>query len=65
VDVDFSSLEQDARTVLFFKEIYNKLDYYFKLVRSYLNSTLSKMLIDVEEEINRLEREERVINEYK
>ena len=48
VSVDMSSFEQDVGAVLFFKAIYNKSDYYFKLIRSSLASTLSKMLFQVD-----------------
>lgn len=49
--------------VLFFKNIYNKSDYYFKLIRSSLASTLSKMLLQIDEDIAGLEKQQKVLND--
>ena len=48
---DIASLEQDICAILFFKDIYNKSDMYFKIVRSKLSSELSKVLLKVDEEL--------------
>lgn len=60
---DISSFENDVSAVLFFKNIYNKSDYYFKLIRSSLASTLSKMLLQIDEDIAGLEKQQKVLNE--
>lgn len=60
---DISAFENDVSAVLFFKNIYNKSDYYFKLIRSSLASTLSKMLLQIDEDIAGLEKQQKVLNE--
>lgn len=49
--------------VLFFKTIYNKSDYYFKLIRSNLTSTLAKLLLRVDDDIVVLEKQQKIMNE--
>jgi hypothetical protein len=63
VSADLSSFEQDVEAVLFFKNIYNKSDYYFKLIRSSLASTLSKMLLEIDDQITVLEKQQKLMNE--
>lgn len=60
--VNVSSFEQDVVSVLFFKTIYNKSDYYFKLIRSSLASTLAKMLLKVDDDIAVLEKQQKIMN---
>ena len=60
--VNVSSFEQDVVSVLFFKTIYNKSDYYFKLIRSNLASTLAKMLLKVDDDIAVLEKQQKIMN---
>lgn len=50
-DINMTELEQDVSAVLFFKEIYNKSDFYFKIFRSTLSSALSKVLLQIDSEI--------------
>lgn len=57
------SLEKDVTSVLFFQGIYNKADYYFKLIRSKLSSTLAKLLLKIDEDISILEKQQKVFNE--
>ena len=63
VSADLSSFEQDVEAILFFKNIYNKSDYYFKLIRSSLASTLSKMLLEIDDQITVLEKQQKLMNE--
>lgn len=51
VDIDLSLFEQDVSAVLFFKNIYNKSDFFFKLVRSSLASSLTKLILNLDSEI--------------
>lgn len=57
------SLEKDVTSVSFFQGIYNKADYYFKLIRSKLSSTLAKLLLKIDEDISILEKQQKVLNE--
>ncbi len=58
-----ATFEQDVQAVLFFKNIYNKSDYYFKLIRSNLTSTLSKLLLQVDQDIAALEKQQKIMKE--
>jgi hypothetical protein len=58
-----TTFEQDVQAVLFFKNIYNKSDYYFKLIRSSLTSTLSKLLLQVDQDIAALEKQQKIMKE--
>lgn len=61
--VDFTVLEQDVTTVLFFNRIYNKADDYFRILRSKIISSLSKSLIDIDSEIAVLQEHQKKLNE--
>ena len=45
---DFTTLEQDIMTVLFFNSIYNKAEDYFRILRSKITSSLSKSLLNID-----------------
>jgi hypothetical protein len=48
VNVDITAFEQDVAAVLFFKNIYNKSDYFFKLTRSSISSALTKLVLNLD-----------------
>lgn len=65
VNVDVTAFEQDVSAVLFFKNIYNKSDYFFKLVRSSISSALTKLILNLDTEITILEEQEKLAKEMK
>lgn len=65
VNIDLTTFEQDVSAVLFFKNIYNKSDYYFKLVRSSISSSLTKLILNLDTQILILEEQEKKMKELK
>lgn len=51
------SLEEGVCTVVFFKGIYDKAEFYVKLLKSTISNEISKLVVGVDEEITRLQEE--------
>ena len=63
ISIDLISFEEDISAVLFFKDIYDKTAFYFKIVRASLASEISSVILKVDSEIAVLQEERRKMEE--